>query len=365
MSTLFEVKDVDRRFYEERVRDFLPRKIIDAHTHIWLDRLKAKAEHGFARVVKWPSLVARENPIEDHLETYRLMFPDQEVTPLIFTNIKEGDDPDALNGYVRECASLHGLPSLLYASPEWSAEVLERKVVEGGFLGVKVYLNLAPAYIPTKEIRIFDFLPPVPFERRMWAGGRIQFVTPLHIGDEITRQSEIMDVAPKEGKNGPLVFVLVRHRITGPDGLAIEEEHDIVYRGDVPASEAPPPPEKPAAAPWQRVIEPDIAMLFRYSALIFNAHRIHYDRDYVTKEEGYPGLIVHGPLIATLLMDLCRRENPKVDLTRFDYRARGPIFDAGPFTVAGTPADDARAASLEARDHEGRVAMTAKAEFDR
>jgi len=212
-----------------------------------------------------------------------------------------------------------------------------------------------------------NFLPPVPFERRMWAGGRIRFVTPLHIGDEITRQSEILDVAPKEGKNGPLVFVLVRHRITGPGGLAIEEEHDIVYRGDSPASQAPPPPEKPAAAQanplWQREINPDIAMLFRYSALIFNAHRIHYDRDYTTLEEGYPGLIVHGPLIATLLMDLCRRENPKANLTRFDYRARGPIFDAGPFTIAGTPADNARAASLEARDHEGRVAMTAEAEF--
>ncbi|MEE8351239.1 MAG: MaoC family dehydratase N-terminal domain-containing protein [Rhodospirillales bacterium] len=208
-----------------------------------------------------------------------------------------------------------------------------------------------------------DFLPPVPFERRMWAGGRIRFVMPLHIGDKISRQSEILDVAPKEGKNGPLVFVLVRHRITGPGGLAIEEEHDIVYRGDAPAGVAPPPPKKPAGAPWQRVIEPDIAMLFRYSALIFNAHRIHYDRDYTTLEEGYPGLIVHGPLIATLLMDLCRRENPKANLTRFDYRARGPIFDAGPFTITGTPTDNSRAASLEARDHEGRLAMTAEVEF--
>ena len=104
-------------------------------------------------------------------------------------------------------------------------------------------------------------------------------------------------------------------------------------------------------------------MLFRYSALIFNAHRIHYDRQYVTKEEGYPGLIVHGPLIATLLMDLCRRQNPKKMLSRFDYRARGPIFDDGPFMVAGTPAADGLAASLEARVSGGRVAMTAEAEF--
>lgn len=208
------------------------------------------------------------------------------------------------------------------------------------------------------------FLPPVPFERRMWAGGRMRFLGPLHIGDEITRQSEIIDVTSKEGKSGPLVFVLVRHRVSGPGGLAIEEEHDIVYRGDTPGDAAPPPPEKPPTAPWQRTINPDIVMLFRYSALIFNGHRIHYDREYVTKQEGYPGLIVHGPLIATLLMDLCRRENPEGSLSRFDYRARGPIFDDGPFTVAGTPSGDGLAASLEARDHEGRVAMTAEAEFD-
>ena len=105
-------------------------------------------------------------------------------------------------------------------------------------------------------------------------------------------------------------------------------------------------------------------LLFRYSALIFNAHRIHYDRDYVTKEEGYPGLIVHGPLIATLLMDLVRRENPNARLARFDYRARGPIFDLGPFTVEGEPSPDAAQASLWAMDHKGRVAMTAAAGFE-
>ncbi len=108
---------------------------------------------------------------------------------------------------------------------------------------------------------------------------------------------------------------------------------------------------------------PDPVLLFRYSALTFNGHRIHYDRDYVTKHEGYPGLIVHGPLIATLLMDLFRRHNPDTPLGRFDYRARGPIFDLGPFTVAGKPEDNRQMASLWALDHDGRVAMTAEAEI--
>ena len=209
-----------------------------------------------------------------------------------------------------------------------------------------------------------DFLPPVPFERRMWAGGRIRFFAPLRVGDDIRRQSEILDVSLKDGKSGPLVFVVVRHRVSGPGGLAIEEEHDIVYRGNSPGGQAsqPAPKEAPEAAPWQRTIEPDPGLLFRYSALIFNGHRIHFDRDYVTKHEGYPGLIVHGPLIATLLMDLFRRHNPDAPLGRFDYRARGAIFDLGPFTVAGKPEEGVGQASLWALDHNGRVAMTAEAE---
>ncbi len=212
------------------------------------------------------------------------------------------------------------------------------------------------------------FLPPVPLERRMWAGGRIRFIAPLLIGEAITRHSEVVDVTAKDGKSGPLVFVVVRHQVSGPGGIAIEEEHDIVYRGAAP-QDAPkdagkaPSAEAPGEAVWQREITPDPVLLFRYSALIFNGHRIHYDRDYVKGEEGYPGLIVHGPLIATLLMDLCRRENPEARLNRFDYRAKSPIFDLGPFTVEGAP-EDGGGASLWALDHQGRVAMTAEAEFE-
>ena len=210
-----------------------------------------------------------------------------------------------------------------------------------------------------------NFLPPVPLERRMWAGGHLHFQAPLRVGDAITRSSEIMDVTLKEGKSGPLVFVVVRHRVSGPDGLAIEEDHDIVYRGAPPQSTLAPPPQAPehrGEADWQRTIDPDPVLLFRYSALIFNGHRIHFDRDYVMQDEGYPGLIVHGPLIATLLMDLCRREAPDRRLIRFDYRARGPIFDLGPFSVNGRLVDGG--AELWALDHQGRLAMTGDAEFE-
>lgn len=180
------------------------------------------------------------------------------------------------------------------------------------------------------------FLPPVPLPRRMWAGSRLAFRTPLTIGDTATRVSTVRSVEHKAGKTGDLVFVTVRHEIAGPAGLAIEEEHDIVYRG-LPAPDAPPP--RPVAPPegaqWRYPIVPDPVLLFRYSALTFNSHRIHYDLDYVTREEGYPGLIVHGPLIATLLLDGLRREFPDRSVKQFTFRAVAPTFHIEPFAVLG------------------------------
>jgi len=158
MRPAVEINDVDRRVYDEKLRDFLPEKMIDIHTHVWLDRLKKNVKRD--RVVTWPSLVAEENPIEDHLECYRLLFPGKTVTPMIFPGLVNTESADGLNGYVSQCAKEHDLPALLFAIPEWSAADVERKVREGGFLGIKVYLNLAPTYLPRQEIRIFDFLPP-------------------------------------------------------------------------------------------------------------------------------------------------------------------------------------------------------------
>lgn len=205
------------------------------------------------------------------------------------------------------------------------------------------------------------FLPPVPLPRRMWAGGRLEFLKPLRVGERMRRVSEVSDVTAKEGRSGPLVFVRVRHEISGADGPALIEDHDIVYRGaeNAPARRRPAPGE----AVWRRTVRPDPVMLFRYSALIFNAHRIHYDHRYVTEVEGYPGLVVHGPLIATLLLDLCRRERPRAEVKVFDYRALGPLFDEAAFTVAGEPAPDGASAGLWAVDGENALAMTAEVRF--
>jgi 3-methylfumaryl-CoA hydratase len=204
------------------------------------------------------------------------------------------------------------------------------------------------------------FLPPVPLPRRMWAGGRFTFHRPLRIGEDITRTSTVVDVTAKSGRSGSLCFVLVRHEIAGADGLALTEEHDIVYRDLAPPGEAPPPPRPaPTEAAWQRDIVADDVMLFRYSALTFNGHRIHYDRRYVTEIEGYPGLIVHGPLIATLLVDLLRRKTDR-RLQSFRFRAVSPLFDIAPFAVCGHPGTDGRVA-LWARNAQGNLAMDAEA----
>lgn len=206
------------------------------------------------------------------------------------------------------------------------------------------------------------FLPPVPLPRRMWAGGRLEFHHPVQIGDEISRASRIADVSGKEGRSGMLVFVTVRHDISNASGVALTEEHDIVYREN-PRPDAPVPKPQPAPAgeAFSREIVPDPVLLFRYSALTFNGHRIHYDRSYVTEVEGYPGLIVHGPLIATLLVDLLRRNLPQVRVRRFSFRAMRPLFDIHRFTVCGRR--EGTRIALWARDHEGWLAMEASADL--
>jgi predicted TIM-barrel fold metal-dependent hydrolase len=160
VSTLFAVKDVDRKYYEERIRDFLPDRLIDIHTHVWLDHFRTAAVTGPRRTVTWPSRVARGNSIEDHLETYRILFPGKRVLPMIFSNLGSTHDLEAANAYIRKSAAEHSLPALLFATPQWSAAELEERVLAGGFQGIKVYLSFAEPYIPTGEIRIFDFLPP-------------------------------------------------------------------------------------------------------------------------------------------------------------------------------------------------------------
>jgi len=213
------------------------------------------------------------------------------------------------------------------------------------------------------------FLPPVPLPRRMWAGGRLDFQQPLCVGENVTRVSTIQDVTVKQGRTGSLVFVCVRHDFSNAQGLALSEEHDIVYR-DAPELGAPQPAPTPAPRDEQfsREIVPDPVLLFRYSALTFNGHRIHYDRSYVTGVEGYPGLIVHGPLIATLLIDLLCRHLPDAQVKRFSFKAVRPTFDIHPFTVCGkveqTTSSQPHTVTLWGRDHEGWLTMQATAEIE-
>jgi len=207
------------------------------------------------------------------------------------------------------------------------------------------------------------FRPPVALPRRMWAGGRIEFRQPLRIGDRVRRDSTVLSVEHKHGRSGDLVFVTVRHEVSANGTVAISEEHDIVYReaakpGDQPVAGKP----APARAAWQRALTADPVLLFRYSALIFNGHRIHYDLDYVRQEEHYPGLIVHGPLQTTLLLELCRHHASR-PVRRLEYRALHSLFHTERFTVNGNPAADGSSAELWTANAAGVIAMAGTAQF--
>ncbi|KFC69613.1 hypothetical protein FG93_03200 [Bosea sp. LC85] len=223
---------------------------------------------------------------------------------------------------------------------------------------------LAPPIAPMGAIGVDghaakgEFLPPVPLPRRMWAGGTIETVAPLRTGDEVTRRSVIGDISYKQGRTGPLCFVAVDHELVTPRGVALRERHNIVYREaakpDAAASPAPAP-EEPRAADlvWQVASSP--VFLFRYSAITFNSHRIHYDHPYVTSEEGYDGLVVHGPIQATLLLNIIATLSGGEPI-RLDYRGVAPLIAGDDFLVkAKRLPDGGIAAWTEGSD--GRVRM--------
>jgi len=225
------------------------------------------------------------------------------------------------------------------------------------FLPVVALAEVGPDGHPARG----GFLPPVPLPRRMWAAGRLTWHRPLRIGEEVLRTSEIVDVQHKAGKSGSLVFVTVRHVVHDGSGApAISEEQDIVYRDDPqPGTPAPAAKPAPANATWMRKVGPDPVLLFRYSALTFNGHRIHYDRPYATGTEGYPGLVVHGPLIATLLLDHVRRGLPSARPVAFEFRAVRPLFDGAPFALCARR--EADRVQLWAQDAGGALCMDAVA----
>ena len=210
------------------------------------------------------------------------------------------------------------------------------------------------------------FLPPVPLPRRMWAGSQFQFHQPLRVGDAIQRRSRIENVSEKSGRSGRLVFVRVRHEIRANGGAepALSEIYDIVYRDSPKPGDAAAPPQPAPAAKFEKKWVADDVLLFRYSALTFNGHRIHYDRRYATGVEGYAGLIVHGPLQATLLHDLLRWQMPDARVITLEFRAMRPLFDLHPFHVCGAPLEDGKSFHLWTRDHEGAVTMDATARIE-
>lgn len=207
-------------------------------------------------------------------------------------------------------------------------------------------------------------VPPAPLPRRRLGGVRMSFHEPLRIGDEITRVTEIAGVHIDEEEGEPMVVVVERNGISNSRGLAVVEERDLIFLSERRAEKrSVPAPTIPATAAWRRVIEPNPVLLFRFSAIRFNSHRIHYDRNYVTQVEKLPGLVVQGTLVSQLLMELCRSELPGHRLVSFGYHAVRQIYDTGPFTIAGTPESDGREAALWALDADGRIAMTATAKF--
>ena len=204
------------------------------------------------------------------------------------------------------------------------------------------------------------FLPPVPYPRRMFAGARLQVHRPLRVGLPALREGTIRDVVMKSGKTGALAFVTVAYRFLQDGTLCLEEEQDIVYREPGAAVAAPVPaalPPPPAGC-WSRTLLPDTRLLFRFSALTFNAHRIHYDRAYAVEVEGYPGLVVHGPLTAVLLLQLVRQATVR-PVQGFSFRGVAPLFDLGPVRLLATPGPDSVA--LEAQGPDGRTALQATA----
>jgi 3-methylfumaryl-CoA hydratase len=208
------------------------------------------------------------------------------------------------------------------------------------------------------------FLPPIPYPRRMFAGARIQLHQPLRVGVPAMREGVIRDVVMKSGKTGALAFVTVAYRFVQDGVLCLEEEQDIVYR-EVGAPVVAPQPASlptPPEGSWSRTLQPDSRLLFRFSALTFNAHRIHYDRSYAVDVEGYPGLVVHGPLTAVLLLQLVRQSTTR-PVVAFRFRVVAPLFDLATMRLLGRPTDDT--VELEAQGPDGAVALAASCTLGR
>lgn len=239
-------------------------------------------------------------------------------------------------------------------------------LVDGDIAPVGIHWCLSPDIVPMTELGADGhpargaFLPPVPLPRRMWAGGELLFSGVFHVGDEVRRISKVTDIALKEGRSGTLCFVTVHHEYTADDAVILKERHDIVYRG-LEAS-ANNTSAKAASMPADMMLEIDATptLLMRYSAVTFNGHRIHYDREYCIREEFYPGLIVHGPLQANYMLRMaCQMNNGRFP-DCFSFRGLSPLFDGSHFTVHGKQGDEE--SSFWVSDANGVMTMQARSE---
>jgi 3-methylfumaryl-CoA hydratase len=253
-------------------------------------------------------------------------------------------------------APIEGLAALLdYPEPPWPAGQLPPLGHWLAFLSSARQSDLGE----DGHAKLGGFLPPIPLPRRMWAGSRVEFLQPLRL-TALCRKTTIADVALKSGASGAFIRITLRQEVfDGPDP-ALREDQDLIYRPAAGLGRAAPaanPPPPPPASDYERAVSPDPTLLFRFSALTYNAHRIHYDRDFARDVEGYPGLVVHGPLQAMLLIDLYRRQRPSAPIARFACRAQRPLFEGAPFTLKGRDTQDG--AVLWTEDAEGYVCMEA------
>lgn len=282
-------------------------------------------------------------------------------------------DLDALKQHIGRTQTatdvLHPGPAnllrLAFGRPE--PELQEGDALPPAWLALYFLPRFGPDELrPDGSPRDAGVVPALPMPRRMFAGERVRFHTPLRLGERVRRETTLADMSLKSGGTGTLVFATVTNRIFGAGGLAVEDERRTVFREEVKAGERNQAPRRdpaPADVPWRRRITPDPVLLFRYSALTFNSHRIHYDLKWATQTEGYPGLVVHGPLTTTLLIDFARDSNPGRTIRSYTTQARAPLFDVAPFELRGRPTADGRGAELWAVTPEGTIAMSAEVEL--
>lgn len=232
----------------------------------------------------------------------------------------------------------------------------------GYFLNMAPQSTLAGDGLPTGA----GVLPKMPLPRRMYAGCRMTFHDDILVGDKLVRETTLSDLQVRQGSTGTLIFATQTRRISTPRGLAMTEEYQGAFREEVKEGQKsgiPKREEVPTGLPWRRTIKADAVSLFRFSAITFNPHRIHYDKPYAMDVEGYPGLVVHGPYSQHCLSDFIRDMSPGKKMATFSMRARAPLFEQEPFELVGRPSGDGRGAEVWALTPSGTVAMQATATF--